>query len=108
MTLELTPLGYFALILGCVAISVTAYDMFFYDEHQQNPHYCQVYAEQTLVSTWDRPANPEFVVKENVAKESCTTPHWDFICDINHPELRDVKTCWVARSEPKFQILGVK
>lgn len=102
--MELTPLGYLVLIALCIGISFAAYQLFFYDEHQQDPGYCSVYARQYL-NDWKTPL--PYSVKENVARESCTTPHWDFICRDRDENNEHLPQCWVARSEPKFQILGV-
>lgn len=101
--MELTPLGYLVLIALCIGISFAAYQLFFYDEHQQDPGYCQVYARQHL-NDWKIPL--PYYVKENVARESCTEPHWDMVCN-DDPVTRKRPDCWVARSEPKFQIIGV-
>lgn len=102
--MELTPLGYIVIIFIAVFAAFTIYNVFFYDEHQQDPGYCDVYARQHL-NDWKNIPLP-YRVKESVAKESCTTPHWVFICG-DDSSLRNRPDCWVARSEPKFQIVGV-
>lgn len=101
---EITPLGYLVIIVGCVIISATVYQYFFYDEHQQDPEYCRVYAQQHLL---DMHTSIPYLVNERIAANSCTEPYWNLVCQ-DTPENRKRPVCWVARSEPKFQIIGVK
>lgn len=111
---EITPLGLLVILVIGVIVSLFIYNNYFYDENSQKPDYCNVYAQQYLGAHrgagdgfGPNTINVRYVVNENIAKEACTEPHWDLICK-DTPVSRGMSHCWVARSEPRFHIIGVK